>query len=103
MARQLDADWDIEIIETHHNQKVDAPSGTALALGKAAAKGRQIDLETEKESGRDGITGARKSGTIGFAAYAVTWQANIQLHFGQQERIEITHRATSRVIFAQGA
>ena len=68
VARQLDADWDIEIVETHHNQKVDAPSGTALALGKAAAKGRQIDLETEKESGRDGITGARKSGTIGFAA-----------------------------------
>ena len=70
VARQLDADWDIEIVETHHNQKVDAPSGTALALGKAAAKGRQIDLDAEKESGRDGLTGARKSGAIGFAAFA---------------------------------
>jgi len=105
VARQLDADWDIEIIETHHNQKVDAPSGTALALGKAAAKGRQIDLETEKESGRDGITGARKSGTIGFAALRggdVAGEHTVTF-FGQQERIEITHRATSRVIFARGA
>ena len=84
---------------------MDAPSGTALALGKAAAKGRQIDLETEKESGRDGITGARKSGTIGFAALRggdVAGEHTVTF-FGQQERIEITHRATSRVIFARGA
>ena len=105
VARQLDVDWDIEIVETHHNQKVDAPSGTALALGKAAAKGRQIDLEAEKESGRDGITGARKSGTVGFAALRggdVAGEHTVTF-FGQQERIEITHRATSRVIFARGA
>ena len=105
VARQLDADWDIEIVETHHNQKVDAPSGTALALGKAAAKGRQIDLDAEKESGRDGLTGARKSGAIGFAALRggdVAGEHTVTF-FGQQERIEITHRATSRIIFARGA
>ena len=105
IARQLDAEWDIEIVETHHNQKIDAPSGTALALGRAAAKGRDIDLDVDKESGRDGITGARKSGAIGFAALRggdVAGEHTVTF-FGQQERIEITHRATSRVIFARGA
>jgi 4-hydroxy-tetrahydrodipicolinate reductase len=105
IARQLDAEWDIEIVETHHNQKIDAPSGTALALGRAAAKGRNIDLDAEKESGRDGITGARKSGAIGFAALRggdVAGEHTVTF-FGQQERIEITHRAISRVIFARGA
>ena len=105
IARQLDAEWDIEIVETHHNQKIDAPSGTALALGRAAAKGRNIVLDAEKESGRDGITGARKSGAIGFAALRggdVAGEHTVTF-FGPQERIEITHRATSRVIFARGA
>ena len=105
IARQLDAEWDIEIVETHHNQKIDAPSGTALALGRAAARGRNIDLDADKESGRDGITGARKSGAIGFAALRggdVAGEHTVTF-FGQQERIEIIHRATSRVIFARGA
>lgn len=105
IARQLDPEWDIEVVETHHNQKVDAPSGTALALGRAAAKGRDIDLDTIKESGRDGITGARERGAIGFAALRggdVAGEHTVTF-FGQQERIEVTHRATSRIIFARGA
>ena len=105
VARQLNADWDIEIVETHHNQKVDAPSGTALALGGAAAKGRQIDLETEKESGRDGITGARKSGAIGFAALRggdVAGEHTVTF-FGQQERIEITPPGDQPCYFCTGA
>lgn len=105
VARQLDSEWDIEIVETHHNQKIDAPSGTALSLGRAVAKGRNIELDIEKESGRDGLTGARKSGAIGFAALRggdVAGEHTVTF-FGQQERIEITHRATSRLIFARGA
>jgi len=105
VAQQLDQDWDIEIVETHHNQKVDAPSGTALALGRAAADGRGVDLETVRDSGRDGITGARKSGDIGFAVMRggdIAGEHTVTF-FGQQERIELTHRATSRLIFARGA
>jgi 4-hydroxy-tetrahydrodipicolinate reductase len=67
-ARRLGEDWDIEIVETHHRMKVDAPSGTALLLGEAAARGRQIRLEDHAVRGRDGITGKRESGTIGFAS-----------------------------------
>jgi 4-hydroxy-tetrahydrodipicolinate reductase len=105
VARQLGADWDIEIVETHHNQKVDAPSGTALALGHAAAAGRGVDLEDVRDSGRDGITGKRKEGDIGFAVMRggdVAGEHSV-IFYGQQERVEITHRATSRVIFARGA
>ncbi len=105
VARKLDQDWDIEIVETHHNQKIDAPSGTALALGLAAAKGRQVELENVRDSGRDGDTGARKKGDIGFAVMRggdVAGEHSV-IFFGDQERIEITHRATSRVIFAKGA
>jgi 4-hydroxy-tetrahydrodipicolinate reductase len=67
-ARRLGEDWDIEIVETHHRMKVDAPSGTALLLGEAAARGRQIGLADHAVRGRDGITGKRESGTIGFAS-----------------------------------
>ena len=105
VARQLNEDWDIEIVETHHNQKVDAPSGTALALGRAAADGRGVDLADVRDSGRDGMTGARSSGDIGFAVLRggdVAGEHTVTF-FGQQERIELTHRATSRLIFARGA
>ncbi len=68
VAKTLDQSFDIEIVEMHHNKKVDAPSGTALLLGRAAAEGRGIDLAARSDRGRDGITGARKPGDIGFAA-----------------------------------
>ena len=105
VARQLDENWDIEIVETHHNRKVDAPSGTALALGKAAAAGRGVDLEAVRDSGRDGITGARKSGDIGFAVMRGGDVAgeHSAIFFGEEERIELTHKATSRRIFGRGA
>ena len=101
----LDESWDIEILETHHNQKVDAPSGTALALGMAAAQGRSVSLEDVRDSGRDGITGARKPGKIGFSAVRggdVAGEHSI-IFFGKDERIELTHKANDRVIFARGA
>ena len=104
-AKALGPEWDIEIVETHHNQKIDAPSGTALALGHAAAKGRDVALADVRDSGRDGITGARKSGDIGFA---VMRGGNVAgehsaIFFGEDERIELTHIANQRVIFARGA
>jgi len=105
VARQLDADWDIEIVETHHHHKIDAPSGTALALGHAAAKGRGVSLDAVRDSGRDGETGARKKGDIGFAVLRggdVAGEHTVSF-FGQQERIELTHKATGRIIFARGA
>lgn len=105
VARSLSDDWDIEIVETHHHHKIDAPSGTALALGHAAAKGRGVALETVRDSGRDGETGARKQGDIGFAVLRggdVAGEHTVTF-FGQQERIELTHRATGRIIFARGA
>src|ERR1019366_9356046 len=68
VAKTLDNSFDIEILEMHHNQKVDAPSGTALMLGRAAAEGRGIEFDTHKVASRDGHTGARKAGDIGFAA-----------------------------------
>ena len=105
VARQLGTDWDIEIVETHHNQKIDAPSGTALALGHAAARGRNVALDDVRDSGRDGITEIRKPGDIGFAVMRggdVAGEHSV-IFYGQQERVEITHRATSRIIFARGA
>ncbi|MEC7208957.1 MAG: 4-hydroxy-tetrahydrodipicolinate reductase, partial [Pseudomonadota bacterium] len=105
VAQQLGEDWDIEIVETHHNQKVDAPSGTALALGRAAADGRGVVLDKVRDSGRDGMTGVRRSGDIGFAVMRggdIAGEHTVTF-FGQQERIELTHRATSRLIFARGA
>ena len=97
--------WDIEIVEMHHKGKVDAPSGTALALGRAAAAARGVEFDAVAQRGRDGITGARKDGAIGFAALrggdAV---GDHQVIFaGIGERLELTHRATNRAIYAKGA
>jgi 4-hydroxy-tetrahydrodipicolinate reductase len=104
-AMRLGEDWDIEIAEMHHRHKVDAPSGTALLLGEAAARGRGIDLATESERGRDGVTGARARGAIGFASLRGGSVAgdHIVIVAGDNERIELTHRAESRLIFARGA
>ena len=104
-AAQLGDEWDIEIVEMHHRHKVDAPSGTALLLGEAAAKGRGIDLKTNSERGRDGITGARGKGTIGFASLrggSVAGDHNV-IFASDNERIELTHRAESRAVFTSGA
>ena len=104
-ANQLGDDWDIEIVEMHHRHKVDAPSGTALLLGEAAAKGRGIDLKTHSERGRDGNTGARGRGNIGFASLrggSVAGDHSI-IFASDNERIELTHRAENRAIFASGA
>lgn len=104
-ARALGPEFDIEIVETHHGKKVDAPSGTALLLGKAAASGRSIDLAAHSARGRDGHTGARKPGDIGFAALRggnVIGDHTV-MFAGPTERIELTHRAEDRSLFAQGA
>lgn len=104
-ASKLGDDWDIEIVEMHHRHKVDAPSGTAKLLGEAAATGRNIDLGAHSESGRDGITGARAKGAIGFAALrggSVAGDHTVILA-SDEERIELTHRAENRMIFARGA
>ncbi|WP_406720164.1 4-hydroxy-tetrahydrodipicolinate reductase [Thioclava litoralis] len=105
VAQALDEDWDIEVIEAHHNRKVDAPSGTALMLGEAAAEGRGITLADHKESGRDGITGAREKGAIGFSAIRggdIVGEHDV-LFAGMGERIVLRHIATDRGIFARGA
>lgn len=104
-AARLGPDWDIEIVEMHHRHKVDAPSGTALLLGEAAAEGRGVDLATHSDRGRDGQTGARKEGQIGFAALRGGSVAgdHMVILAGNGERIELGHRAESRAIFAQGA
>jgi 4-hydroxy-tetrahydrodipicolinate reductase len=104
-AQRLGPDWDIEIVEMHHRHKVDAPSGTALLLGQAAAAGRNVDLAARSVRGRDGITGAREAGTIGFAALrGGSVAGDHQVIFATEgERIEIGHRAETRTIFARGA
>ena len=105
-ARALGPDaFDIEVLEMHHRHKVDAPSGTALLLGEAAAKGRDVTLKDESVRVRDGQTGARKAGTIGFATLrggSVVGEHSVILA-GEGERIELVHRATDRAIFARGA
>ena len=104
-AERLGADWDIEITETHHRMKVDAPSGTALLLGEAAAQGRGIELAAHSARGRDGITGARRSGEIGFASLrggSVAGDHTVQF-FGPSERLSLSHLAEDRSIFAKGA
>ncbi len=104
-ARVLDEDFDIEVVEMHHRHKVDAPSGTALALGRAAAKGRGVDLDAVSERGRDGFTGARTRGAIGFASLRggdVVGEHTV-MFAGPAERLEITHKAGGREIFARGA
>jgi 4-hydroxy-tetrahydrodipicolinate reductase len=105
VAKRLGPDWDIEIMEMHHRGKVDAPSGTALALGRAAAVGRGVSLEEMSQRGRDGITGARKSGAIGFAALRggdAVGDHHV-IFAGAGERLELSHRATNRAIYAKGA
>ena len=104
-AMRLGEDWDIEIVETHHRMKVDAPSGTALLLGEAAAAGRGVRLEEEAVRGRDGVTGARKAGSIGFAALrGGTVAGDHTVHFlADNERIALSHLAENRAIFARGA
>ncbi len=104
-AARLGEDWDIEISETHHRMKVDAPSGTALLLGQAAAEGRQVDLAKVSARGRDGITGARRPGDIGFAALrggSVAGDHTV-LFLGDDERLALSHLAENRRIFAKGA
>jgi 4-hydroxy-tetrahydrodipicolinate reductase len=104
-ASRLGTDWDIEIVEMHHRMKVDAPSGTAVLLGEAAAKGRQIELAAHSERGRDGITGARKPGAIGFASLrggTVAGDHSV-IFAGNEESITLSHRAENRAIFARGA
>jgi 4-hydroxy-tetrahydrodipicolinate reductase len=104
-AARLGEDWDIEIAEMHHRMKADAPSGTALLLGEAAAEGRGVDLDAVSDRGRDGITGARAPGHIGFAVLrGGTVAGEHQVIFaGEHERIELNHRAESRAVFARGA
>ena len=101
----LDEDFDIEIIEAHHNMKVDAPSGTALMLGEAAAEGRGKNLKDISDSGRDGITGARKRGDIGFTSIRggdIVGEHDV-LFAAAGERITLRHVATDRALFARGA
>ena len=106
MAAALPGDvYDAEIVEMHHRQKVDAPSGTAIAIGRAVAQGRGIDLATNTESGRDGHTGARRPGAIGFAALRggqVVGEHTL-LFAGTSEHVALTHRALDRRVFATGA
>jgi 4-hydroxy-tetrahydrodipicolinate reductase len=105
VAQSLDDSFDIEIVEMHHKQKIDAPSGTAFLLGEAAAAGRGIDLHTNSARGRDGHTGARRQGDIGFAALrggTVTGDHSV-IFAGPMERIVLSHHAEDRTMFAQGA
>jgi 4-hydroxy-tetrahydrodipicolinate reductase len=105
VAATLNDDYDIEIFEMHHNKKIDAPSGTALLLGRAAAEGRGIDLTKHSARGRDGLTGARQPGDIGFASLrggTVVGEHSV-IFAGPAERVELTHRAEDRLIFARGA
>ena len=105
VAAALGAEFDIEVIESHHRHKVDAPSGTALMLGEAAARGRGIDLADQSERGRDGITGARAPGAIGFSAIRggdIVGEHDV-LFAGEGERIVLRHVATDRRLFARGA
>ena len=105
VAAALDEDYDIEVIEAHHNQKVDAPSGTALMLGEAAAEGRGVSLKDVSDSGRDGITGARKRGDIGFSAIRggdIVGEHDV-MFAAMGERIILRHIASNRSVFARGA
>ena len=101
----LGDDYDIEIVEMHHRKKVDAPSGTALALGKAAAKGRGVEIDNVSQRVRDGHTGPRKAGDIGFATLRGGDVAgdHVIVFAGDGERVELTHRASNRTVFAAGA
>ncbi|WP_395684822.1 4-hydroxy-tetrahydrodipicolinate reductase [Aestuariivirga sp.] len=105
VAATLGEDYDIEIVEMHHRHKIDAPSGTALMLGEAAARGRGVELHSRAVRTRDGHTGARAAGDIGFATLrggSVVGEHTV-MFAGETERIELTHKASSRDMFARGA
>lgn len=105
IAAALDEDWDVEVVEAHHRMKVDAPSGTALMLGRAAAEGRGVTLDEAMVSGRDGITGARQRGTIGFSAIRggdIVGEHDV-IFAADGERVVLRHIATDRTIFVRGA
>ncbi|HMO71473.1 MAG TPA: 4-hydroxy-tetrahydrodipicolinate reductase [Paracoccaceae bacterium] len=105
VAAALGEDWDIEVVEAHHRMKVDAPSGTALMLGQAAAEGRGLDHDAARVAGRDGITGARSPGSIGYSAIRggdIVGEHDV-IFAGQGERVILRHIATDRTIFARGA
>lgn len=105
VAAALDEDWDIEVVEAHHRMKVDAPSGTALMLGEAAARGRGVALEGARVAGRDGLTGARARGTIGFSSIRggdIVGEHDV-IFASEGERVVLRHIATDRAIFARGA
>lgn len=104
-AAILGDDYDIEVLEMHHRHKVDAPSGTALALGKAAAAGRGVDLGNVSQRVRDGHTGERKRGDIGFATLrgGMVVGDHSVIFAADEERIELTHKAADRAVFAKGA
>lgn len=105
VAALLDDSYDIEILEMHHCRKVDAPSGTALALGRSAAAGRKVALNDVSQKSRDGIIGARPRGEIGFATLRggdVVGEHTV-IFAGDGERVELTHKATNRKIFSRGA
>jgi 4-hydroxy-tetrahydrodipicolinate reductase len=105
VAQSLDESFDIEVLEMHHKAKIDAPSGTAFLLGEAAAAGRGVDLHSHSARGRDGHTGARRPGDIGFASLrggSVTGDHSV-IFAGPSERITLSHQAEDRLIFAHGA
>jgi 4-hydroxy-tetrahydrodipicolinate reductase len=104
-AARLGPGWDVEVLEMHHRMKVDAPSGTALLLGQAAAEARGIELDAHSERGRDGCTGPRADGAIGFASLrggTVAGEHSVILA-GEHERLTLSHSAEDRMIFAHGA
>lgn len=105
VAAALDDAFDIEIVEAHHRHKVDAPSGTALMLGEAAAEGRGVNLAAMSDRGRDGITGAREAGRIGFAVIrgGDTVGRHEVIFAGDGEQISLSHNASDRSLFARGA
>lgn len=105
VAAALGEEWDIEVVEAHHRMKVDAPSGTALMLGEAAAQGRGATLGELRGPAREGVTGARPGGSIGFAAIRggdIVGEHDV-VFAGQGERLVLRHVATDRAIFARGA
>ena len=105
VAEALGEDYDVEIVEAHHGRKVDAPSGTALMLGEAAAEGHGVALSEVADRGRDGMTGPRRKGAIGFAVVRggdIVGEHDV-IFAGQGERVILRHVATDRAIFARGA
>lgn len=104
-ARVLGPEYDVEIVEAHHRRKADAPSGTALALGRAAARGHQVELDAVRQDGRSGRPGERPEGEIGFHALRggdIVGEHSV-LFIGERERIELAHVAADRTLFADGA